>query len=273
MDRLQREKERQKRKDERQNQINEYKNKQAINAKKLKECKEKQTIAVANNDEDGLRAAKEDEKRILIEDANREKREEQERILYEEELQRQKEEDQKIFKYEQELKRQRIDEEKKRKLDEEKQKKREAERLKLDKLEEERKQKEKVNQESTVIPIPERKIIKDTDNLIAENFEDEVTFLNENYPEKSPYCDVPREWVIIDIQGGEYVGEVKVGTSIAQGRGMFFYDETDYVHYSYFDNGVVEYQKTMKIIDMDMVTFKGFITHGKKPQKSLLSLL
>ena len=45
---------------------------------------------------------------------------------------------------------------------------------------------------------------------------------------------------------------------------MFFYDETDYVHYSYFDNGVVEYQKTMKIIDMDMVTFKGFITHGKK---------
>ena len=121
-----------------------------------------------------------------------------------------------------------------------------------------------MSQESTVIPIPERKIIKDTDNLIAENFEDEVTFLNENYPEKSPYCDVPREWVIIDIQGGEYVGEVKVGTSIAQGRGMFFYDETDYVHYSYFDNGVVEYQKTMKIIDMDMVTFKGFITHGKK---------
>ena len=274
IERLKREKELERQQEEMKRQEEENRRKEEEARKRLEEIKKEKEEAERKKQEDAIKKAEEMERRIKMEEENRKKREMEQKLIYEKELKRQEEENEKRRKYEEEMQRLKEENEKKQKEENEKRRKREQERLEREAAEAKNKQskeeeaqlkqKEKVSQESTVIPIPERKIIKDIDNLIAENFEDEVTFLNENYPEKSPYCDVPREWVIIDIQGGEYVGEVKVGTSIAQGRGMFFYDETDYVHYSYFDNGVVEYQKTMKIIDMDMVTFKGFITHGKK---------
>lgn len=174
----------------------------------------------------------EDEKRRQEEEAKRKQQEELQKQLQREEAERQK----KIY---EELERMRQIEEQKRKDEEEKERKR------LEEIEKQRFQKVSYSD-------------------LRDDYLEEMIYLNKYCTECSPYNRIKRNWAIIKLNNGKYIGEVKAGTEILHGRGMMIWDNSDFVNYSYFYDGLAEGLSVIKKRGSDDWIFYGAIKNGKR---------
>ena len=194
-------------------------------------------------EEEAKKKREEEEAKKKIEEERRRQEEEVKRKQQEElQAQLQKEEAERQRKIYEELEKMRQIEEQKRKDEEEK------ERMRLEEIEKQRFQ--KVSYSS-----------------IRDEYSDEMIDLNKYCPECSPYNNIKRDWVIIKLDNGQYIGEVKSGTEILHGRGMMFWNNNDFINYSYFCEGLADNLSVIKKRGSTDWTFYGAMKNGKKNGK------
>ena len=230
--------------------------------KQLEEAKRKQEEAIAKQEEEKKREAEAELERINNEKERLRKAREDEERRYQFEKMRQQEEDERIRQYEEDMLRQqeeqRLYEEEEEKKRKEIEAKREQERIIQEESKESRElQKEEDNK-------PKRKVLKSTKEFLSQYFPDDFNYLLTNFEEKDFFKSDPREWVLMIIPDGEYIGEVKQNTDIPHGRGMFFHEDNNYVHYCYSYNGCIECKHTIKLYGFPEWSSHSNIKNGKK---------
>ena len=248
-------------------QLEEAKKRQAEAIAKQEEEKKKQAEAeliAIQKDEERLKKAREEAKKRYQKQLERQQEEEERRRKYEEDMKRQEEEDKKREEFEEQRRREIEEQNRVLKLEEEtikmsrSQYERDVQRAKEE--EEERKRKEAEKNKNKF----NRKVLKSSQELLSRYFPEDFKYLIEHYPEKDFFKNDLRDWVLMIIPDGEYIGEVKKGTDVPHGRGMFFHEDNNYVHYVYSDNGTIECEHTIKLYGYPEWSSHSEISKGKK---------
>lgn len=137
----------------------------------------------------------------------------------------------------------------------------------IKKIEEQKRKEEEEKERKRQEEIQNQKLRKVTYQDLQKQYTSEMKDLEDLCPEISPFNQVPRDWVIIKLSTGEYVGEVKTGTDALHGRGMVIWTNNDYVNYSYFAEGLAENKSTIKKRGSNEWSFSGAMKKGKRNGK------